>query len=205
MHDDTEAIAHEAARLIAETGLDYASAKAKAARALDLRRPTIPSDEAVEAALREHIELFCAQTQPQELQALRQLALAWMERLGAHQPHLSGAVWRGTATRHSPISIDLYADDPKAVPIELLNRGVPHEVTTHDRGRRETTWLIVQDRIAAWSEPVAVQLAVRETDELRGALKPDSQGRSWRGALPAVRAMVAAGARPAGLASGAAA
>jgi hypothetical protein len=192
MHDDTEAIAHEAARLIADSGLDYASAKQKAARSLDVRRPQMPTDEAVEDALREHIALFCADSQPQELQALRVLALAWMERLAAHQPHLNGAVWRGTATRHSPIRIDLYGDDPKAIPIELLNRGVPHEVTTDDRGREETLWLLLQDRVPAWREPVAVQLAVRDTDALRGALKPDNQGRPWRGSLAAVRRLMAA-------------
>lgn len=190
MQDDADAIAHEAARLIAEGGVDFASAKAKAVRRLGLRRPAMPSDEAVEAALREHIELFCAETQPAELQVLRRLALVWMERLANFQPHLSGTVWRGTATRQSTVCIDLYADDPKAVPIELLNRGIDHDVSGHDDGRRETLWLLIQDRVCDWSEPVNVELAVRDTDALRGALKPDAQGRSWRGGLTALRQLL---------------
>jgi hypothetical protein len=57
----------------------------------------------LEEAVREYIELFCGDTQPQELQALRELALVWMDRLQEFRPHLAGAVWRGTATRLSDI------------------------------------------------------------------------------------------------------
>ena len=38
-----------------------------------------------------------------ELAALRELALQWMHRVAEFRPHLSGAVWRGTATRLSDI------------------------------------------------------------------------------------------------------
>jgi hypothetical protein len=186
----TQAIAAEAARLIADDGLDYASAKAKAARALDIRRPTLPSDERVEEALREHLALFHADTQPGELRALRTVALRWMQRLAEHRPHLGGAVWRGTATRHSAVTIDLYTDDPKALPIELINRGLDPEVHSLSERQRDTAVLRVFDRVPGWHEPVAVHLAVRETDELRGALKPDSQGRTWRGGLTAVQGLL---------------
>ncbi len=54
---------------------------------------------------------FCADTQPAELQALRELAALWMERLAEFRPHLSGAVWRGTATRLNDIHLQLYCDD----------------------------------------------------------------------------------------------
>jgi hypothetical protein len=66
----------------------------------------------VEDEVREHIALFCADTQPAELRALRELAAGWMGRLAAFRPHLYGAVWRGTATRLSPVLIDLFCDDP---------------------------------------------------------------------------------------------
>ena len=69
--------------------------------------------------MREHLALFCADTQPAELRALRGLALRWMQRLAEFRPHLSGAVWRGTATRLSSIHLDLYCDDPKAAEIAL--------------------------------------------------------------------------------------
>ena len=102
----TEELAASAARLVVEEGLEYAAAKRKAARdvAGALRggsRIELPSNESVEAAVREHLSLFCAETQPQELAALRGVALSWMERLAEFRPHVSGAVWRGTATRLS--------------------------------------------------------------------------------------------------------
>jgi exodeoxyribonuclease-3 len=41
--------------------------------------------------------------------------LRWMARLADFRPHLSGAVWRGTATRLSDVHLDLYCDDSKAI------------------------------------------------------------------------------------------
>ena len=77
--------------------------------------------------MREHLALFCADTQPDELAALRGVALRWMQRLAEFRPHLSGAVWRGTATRLSAIHIDLYADDAKAPEIALINQGIDYD------------------------------------------------------------------------------
>ena len=75
-------IASAAARLVVEEGLEYGAAKHKAARRV--RRSghaEMPSNEQVEDEVRQHLELFCAETQPAELLALRRLALRWMERL----------------------------------------------------------------------------------------------------------------------------
>jgi hypothetical protein len=95
-------IASAAARLVVDEGMEYAQAKRKAARALG-RTPRggaeLPPNELVEDEVRSYIELFCADTQRDELRALRELALRWMQRLAEFRPHLSGAVWRGTATR----------------------------------------------------------------------------------------------------------
>jgi hypothetical protein len=77
--------------------------------------------------VREHIALYCADTQPTELRALRTLALEWMERLAAFRPHLGGAVWHGTATRLSDIYLQLFCDDPKSAEIALINQGVNYE------------------------------------------------------------------------------
>ena len=193
MNAATEALAAEAARLIADGGLDYASAKAKAMRALGAKRGEIPSDETVEDALREHIALFCGDAQPQELKLLRQVAGRWMERLAHHRPHLGGAVWRGTATQHSAVHIDLYVDDAKAMPIELLNQGLSFDVDAAGR-RGDVTVLTVYDSVAGFQAPVPVHLFVNDADAVRGSLKPDSRGRTWRGALPALRLLLQAGA-----------
>jgi hypothetical protein len=59
---------------------------------------------------------------------LRQLALAWMQRLAAFRPHIQGAVWNGTATRRSDIHLQLYCNDPKSAEIALIDRGVRYDV-----------------------------------------------------------------------------
>jgi hypothetical protein len=181
-------LAAAAARLVVEEGLEYAAAKRRAARDVGaLRggsRVELPSNEDVEDAVREHIELFCADTQPAELQALRALALQWMERLAEFRPHLSGAVWRGTATRQSSIHLDLYADDAKAPEIALINLGIDYDTAELARGGRRgepMSVLSVAARCAALREPVTLHLSVRDHDDLRGALLPDARGRSWRG------------------------
>ena len=92
-------IAAVAARLVVDEGMEYGQAKRKAARQLARRvRPgtELPSNERVEDEVRAHIELFCADTQPAELQELRCIAARWLQRLAEFRPHLSGAVWRVT-------------------------------------------------------------------------------------------------------------
>jgi len=187
-------IAAEAARLVVETGLEYGPAKQKALRALGERRATMPSNEEVEDQVREYLELICAVTQPVELAALRRVAIGWMERLVEFRPHLAGAAWRGTATRQSAVHIDLYCDDSKAAEIALLNLGVDHDIDTLDSGRGEPVdVLTVASPCPELGEPATVHLFVRDFDDLRGALKPDARGRSWRGDLSALRALMLRG------------
>lgn len=184
---------HAAARLVAEEGLDYDRAKRRAAEALglDARRTPLPSHEQLEDAVREHLALFQGDTQPAELAALRGVALVVMERLPAFAPHLRGAVWRGTATRLSPVVIDLYVDDPKAPELALLNAGVAFDSDGGDARDGTGAVLTLAEPCRALGEAATVHLVVNAMNDLRGALKPDSRGRSWRGSTQSVRALQA--------------
>ena len=189
--DLSEEIAAAAARLVVDEGMEYPAAKRKAARDLGRRggrQGELPSNEQVEDAVREYIAIFCADTQPAELRALRQLALRWMERLAVFRPHLGGAVWRGTATRLSNIVIDLYCDDPKSAEIAFLNEGLDFDSGSDDP---DTVILSTVDRSRELPEPVTLHFVVHDHDDLRGALKPDAKGRTPRGDLNAVRALIA--------------
>jgi hypothetical protein len=188
----SEELTATAARLVVEEGMEYGAAKRKAARPYG-KRAELPSDEQVEDAVREHIEIFCADTQPAELQALREVAALWMARMAAYRPHVSGAVWRGTATRLSTVRLDLYCDDPKAAVITLINAGEDFDSGTLDLpGRREPLHVLtVATPSAALGERVTVHLLLHDLDEQRGALKPDNQGRSWRGDLAALQKRMA--------------
>jgi len=188
----TEQIAALAARLVVDEGMEYGAAKRKAARDAG-GRAELPGNEQVEDAVREHIDLFCASTQPTELRALREAAVQWMERLAEFRPHLTGAVWRGTATRLSSVQLDLYCDDTKAAEIALINAGVHYDSGALDRpgrGAEPLQVLTLSSPSRALGEAVTVHLLLHDLDDQRGALKPDARGRPWRGDLAALRRLL---------------
>ena len=190
--NDQEEIAATAARLIVEEGLEYGPAKRRAVKELGLNtRSSLPSNEQTELAVREYIDIFCADTQPMELAALRELALKWMLRVPEFRPHLSGAVWRGTATRLSDIFIQLFCDDAKSAELLLIDKGVRYEVHAVSGFKGETVdALSVRSRCEVLNEEIGVHFMVYDYNDLRGALLPDTYGRSWRGDTEAVRRLV---------------
>ncbi len=185
-------IAATAARLVVEEGLEYGPAKRRALREMGLSaRTALPHNDDVEAEVRDYIALFCADTQPKELHALRMLALDWMQRMAAFRPHIGGAVWHGTATRLSDIYIQLFCDDPKSAEIALIDHHVDYEprMVTGFHGDQVEA-LSVHAHSRALGEEIGVHLLVYDLDDLRGALKPDAQGRAPRGDLVALRRLV---------------
>lgn len=187
-------IAQTAARMVVEEGLDWGAAKRRALKQLGLPpRTALPDNDVLEAAVREYIELFCADTQPQELRALRELALVWMQRLSEFRPHLAGAVWRGTATRLSDIYIQLFCDDPKSAEIALIDHNVHYEVRqVPGLHGGMVDALSIHSLCQPLGETVGVHLLVHDFDDVRGALKTDALGRSLRGDTAALQALLAA-------------
>jgi hypothetical protein len=190
----TSEIAAAAARWVVEEGMEYGPAKRRAARDVggrSTRKAELPSNTEVETEVRAYLELFCADTQPAELAALRAVAALWMQRMAEFRPHLTGAVWRGTATRLNNIHLQLYCDDSKAAELALIDQGVDYEVgsLTGPRGD-EVSVLSASSPCQELTENVTVHMSVLDHDDLRGALKPDAQGRTERGDLKALRALM---------------
>lgn len=185
-------IAQVCARLIAEEGLAYGAAKQRALRQLGLpARAALPTNDQVEEALEAYLALFCADTQPGELHALRTLALEWMRRLAGFEPQLSGAVWRGTATRRNDIHVQLYCDDPKAVELALLDQRVRFEVhAQRDVKGHVYDILSIQAFCRPLNEYVGVHLAVHERSDRYGSLVPDARGRKPQGGIDALRQLL---------------
>ena len=186
-------ISASAAALVVEEGLEYGPAKRRALKQLGLpARTALPDNDELEDAVRDYIALFCADTQPAELAALRALALVWMERLPQFRPYLTGAVWHGTATRLSDIYIQLFCDDPKSAEIALIDHNVDYEPRTVT-GFRGTSVeaLSLSSLCKPLNENVGVHLLVYDHDDLRGALRPDAKGRTPRGDLAAVQKLLA--------------
>ena len=192
--DLTAEIAASAARLVVEEGLEYGPAKRRAARDLgkrSTRSAALPDNVAVEDEVRAYLALFCADTQPGELAALREVAAAWMERLAEFRPHLTGAVWRGTATRHSDIYLQLFCEDSKAAEIALIDMGVRFEARSVPGFQGALVdALSVHVRSEALQINIGLHLMVYDQDDIRGALQPDARGRSPRGDADALRRLM---------------
>jgi len=169
-------IAAGAARLIAEDGLDYATAKRKAAEDVlgnaGVRR-ALPDNGAIEHELRRYLQTFGRDEHAQRLLALRMFALELMERLSAFNPHVVGAVLNGTATAHSNIHLHLFTDSSKDVEVFLMDQGIDFEVD--DAGRRrgeagapdEELRFVLATRASALAGRVGVVLSVHDTDAIR--------------------------------------
>jgi hypothetical protein len=185
-------IAATAARMVVEEGLEYGPAKRRAVKQLGLPgRTALPDNDQIETAVHEYIDLFCADTQPDELRALRELALGWMQKLVEFRPHLGGAVWRGTATRRSDVYLQLFCDDPKSAEIGLVNLGIRFDVTSVIGLHGEPVdALSVHALCRELGEQVGVHLLVYDFDDLRGALKPDARGRTSRGDTAALEKLL---------------
>ena len=190
----TDEIAATAARLVVEEGMEYGPAKRRAARVLGrggTRAAELPGNDLVEDEVRSYLAVFCADTQPGELAELRAIAAVWMERLAEFRPHLTGAVWRGTATRLNNIHLELFCDDSKAAELALIDRRVDYDVGSRPGPRGQPIDVLgVAHTSAVFGERVTVHLSVLDHDDLRGGLKPDASGRSQRGNLAALRKLV---------------
>jgi hypothetical protein len=185
-------IAAVAARMVVEEGLDFGAAKRRAIKQMGLTgRTGLPSNEEVEDEVMAYIALFCADTQPGELMALRRLALVWMERMSAFKPYLGGSVWHGSATRLSDIYLQLFCEDSKSAEIALIDHGVnyiPRTVTGFHGESVEA--LSVHAFCPELHEEVGVHLLIYDWDDLRGALRVDAKGRTPRGGVAAVRRLL---------------
>lgn len=212
-------IAQAAARMIAEDGADYATAKRKAARQLlgDVRvaGEWLPDNETIEAEVRTYQALFHADSQPRILALLRRLAVLAMTDLAAFRPYLVGAVLNGTATEHSDVYLQCFCDSPKDVALHLLNAGVDFDTSEsrHFGGRGEVEtlsflwrgqWpaqrearLLAGEVRAELGAPVGIHIALYDADDERGAVRADASGRVARADLAAVRALAAVAADPA--------
>lgn len=187
-----QALAHLAARLMAEDGtLDYACAKRKAARQLGAPDThNLPANSEVERELRAYQALYQKDEQSERLRLLRQDALGAMGMFERFDPHLTGSVLEGTASRHSNINLHLFCDSLKDIEMFLLNRNIPYESAEKrfrfgDENRAIPTFLLDGDH-------AEIELAVFSPDDLRQAPRGPISGKAMeRARLKQVQALIA--------------
>jgi hypothetical protein len=177
-NDRRSQIAHIAARLMAEDGIeDYALAKRKAARQAGLSETReLPTNGEVEEALRSYREIYHRDEHRDRVRALRGMAVRVMSELAQFNPYLTGSVLNGTAGRYADINIQLFTESAKAVELYLIDRKVPYRTA--------------QVRLYCGSEPLTVpvftiedggidvELTVLSPRELRGPLRTSLEGKS---------------------------
>lgn len=124
-------LAQRAAQILLESGTrDFQSAKHKAAQQLGATdTKSLPSNPEIESALIEYQRLFHSNSQPENLQHLRQVAIEAMQFLSMFNPRLVGSVLSGTADKNSIIRIHLFAETVESVGFYLQDKKIPHKLS----------------------------------------------------------------------------
>lgn len=189
-----ERIAHLAARIMAEDGVDdFGYAKRKAARQAGARDArAMPDNQEIEQALAEYRSIYQRQEHPPVLLQLREQALAVMKGLARFRPHLTGSVLSGVAGRHSDIELQLFAESAKEVEIFLLNQGVRY------RAAQTRLYLNNDESLLPTfcfeHEDVAVRVTVFDARDLRYTIRATPSGRPMeRAPIATVEELIAAG------------
>jgi len=184
-------LAYLAARLMAEEGVqDYAYAKQKAARQAGLSDScALPDNREVEAALREYQGLYQSDSQPAELRHLREVAVKVMREFAGFRPMLVGAVLNGTANQFSEVTLQLFADDPKALALFLVNHRHRFE-QGEKRVRVGDDWVDVpQFFLEVDGAPVTLAVYATGDEHLAPRAKAEAEG-PQRARLPEVEALL---------------
>jgi len=184
-------IAAAAARMIAEDGCDYLTAKRKATKQiLGVRKAgsdVLPDNAQIEDEVRIYNQLFYGDSQPARLLHLRKLALKLMEELAQFRPYLTGGVLNGTAGEHSDIYLQLFSDSAKDVEIFLINRNINFEVSeslhfgNHNKSVEMLSFM--------WQNE-GIHLALYEIDDMRGAFKNGQEKRAERANADTIRELI---------------
>lgn len=186
------AVAEEAARIMAEQGVDdYLQAKRKAAERMGVVDSSVlPRNTEIEAALAARQRLFSAERHAAEIAGLRRSALEAMRLMGDFAPRLVGPVLSGTASAHSEINLHLFSESPEAVSLRLDERGVPHEVVER-RVRFERDRMVAYPALRFVAGGQTIDAIVFPLDGIRQAPCSPVDGKPMRRATAAeVQALV---------------
>lgn len=174
-------VASEAARIIATEGQhNYHAAKKKAAERIGVsERLALPSNVEVKEALLLYQELYGGTEHSENIQSLRETALAVMSLLERFSPRLVGAVLDGTANAHSRIALHVFPESAESVILYFLESGTPfsqeqRQIRWYD-GKHRTLPLVIFEL-----EGAVVELTIMEPVHLRQAPPSPIDGKPQR-------------------------
>lgn len=180
-------LAQLAAKLMIEHGIrDHAMAKRKAARQLGVSALNLlPGNEEIDTELRAYVALFEPDEHEHDIDVMRRQAADVMASLEAFDPVLTGGVAQGTASRHSDIELDVYADSSKEFEHFLLNRNIAFKSEERRAGSFFTLFsepvdvmvrvLPLQNKQSGPREPMETRRRLT-LEQLRRLLSSDLQG-----------------------------
>lgn len=177
-NDTRSRIAHLAARLMAEDGIeDYALAKRKAARQAGLPDSReLPTNEEIAAALKLYHEIYHEAEHLDRLRTLREKAVQAMRELEQFHPYLTGSVLSGNAGKYADINLQLFTDNGKAVELYFIDRDIPYKASqtriyTSDEPRIVPVYRVNDDGID-------IEITVLSTRDLRMPVKASPEGKT---------------------------
>jgi len=170
-------IAAAAARLMAEDGIDnFALAKRKAARQLGAAdTESLPTNDEIEAELRDYRALYQADEHPERIAELRRVALEAMRALERFSPYLTGPVLKGIAGPYAEIDLQLYPDSAKDVELFLLERNIAFDTSEGRRFSGDRAHAVSLFKLDWLGFPL--RLSVFDPRDERLALKTSQTGR----------------------------
>jgi len=183
-NDTRSRIAHLAARLMAEDGIeDYALAKRKAARQAGLADSReLPTNDEVAAALRLHHGIYHETEHRERQRDLRERALRAMRELEQFRPYLCGSVLEGNAGKYAGIELLLFTDNPKAVELYFIDREIPYrsaQARIYSGEEPRTVLVYTLD-----DDGVEIEITVLSPRELRVPVRRTPEGRALERAKP---------------------
>jgi hypothetical protein len=177
-NDTRNRIAHLAARLMAEDGIeDYSLAKRKAARQAglpDMR--DLPTNDEIAAALQLYQAIYHETEHRDRLRSLRERAVRVMRELAQFRPYLTGSVLNGNAGKYADINLQLFTDNDKAVELYFMEHRIPYRpgqarIFSGEESRIVPVY-IVDD------EGVDIEITVLTTHELRVPFRTSLEGKT---------------------------
>lgn len=191
-NDARSRIAHFAARLMAEDGIeDYALAKRKAARQAgvpDTR--ALPTNEEIAVALKTYQQIYHREEHRSRLRDLRGKAVRAMQELMQFNPYLTGSVLNGSAGKYADINLQLFTDNVKAVELYLIDRRIPYQAAQSRLYSGEELRTVPVYTVN--DDGTEIELTVLSTLDLRAPLKASLEGKAIeRAKLPAVERLLA--------------
>lgn len=177
-NDTRGRIAHLAARLMAEDGIeDYALAKRKGARQAGMTDTReLPTNEEIDAALKLYRQIYQADEHRVRLRALREKAVRAMRELARFNPHLTGSVLNGNAGKYADINLQLFTDNVKAVELYLIERRVPYKAAQSRLYSGEEPRTVPLFTVT--DEGIEIEITVLSPRELRAPLKSSLEGKA---------------------------